>query len=82
MIVIADTGPVSYLIRIGEIDVLPQLGQVVIPETVCNELKSQRAPEAVRHWIASPPAWLEDSGARAGAGCRVGKGRPRCRRTR
>jgi predicted nucleic acid-binding protein len=60
MIVIADTSPLSYLIRIGEIEVVPQLyQQVVIPTMVCNELKNRHAPQAVRTWIASPPAWLE-----------------------
>jgi predicted nucleic acid-binding protein len=60
MIVIADTGPVNYLILIGEIDVLPALfHRIVIPYSVCEELKHPRAPDPVRRWIARPPAWLE-----------------------
>lgn len=60
MIVIADTGPINYLILIGEIHVLPALyGQVLIPHSVHEELGSKRAPEAVRRWIAGPPVWLE-----------------------
>jgi predicted nucleic acid-binding protein len=60
MIVIADTGPVNYLIWIGEIDVLPKLyGRIVVPPSVVDELKRSQAPEAVRSWIAQPPAWLE-----------------------
>jgi len=60
MIVIADTGPVNYLILIGEIDLLPALyGRIVVPPAVCQELKMPRAPEAVRLWIAMPPAWIE-----------------------
>jgi predicted nucleic acid-binding protein len=60
MIVIADTSPVNYLIWIGEIEVLPKLySRVVVPLSVCDELKRPRAPEAVRLWIGQPPAWLE-----------------------
>ena len=60
MIVIADTGPINYLILIGEIDVLPGLyHRVTIPLSVCEELGRPRAPEPVRTWIAQPPAWLE-----------------------
>lgn len=60
MIVIADTGPINYLILIDEIEVLPALyGRVVIPQSVCEELGRARAPEVVRAWIAKPPSWLE-----------------------
>jgi predicted nucleic acid-binding protein len=60
MIVIADTGPLNYLILIGEIEVLPALyGRVLVPPSVCEELRRQRAPEAVRLWIARPAVWLE-----------------------
>ena len=60
MIVIADTGPINYLILIGEIDVLPALyDRVAVPRSVCDELGRPRAPEAVRVWIAQPPSWLE-----------------------
>ncbi len=60
MIVIADTGPVNYLILIGEIEVLPALyGRVVVPPSVCEELKRPHAPEAVRRWIGRSPVWLE-----------------------
>jgi predicted nucleic acid-binding protein len=56
MIVIADTGPVNYLILIDEIDLLPALyGQLLIPPSVHEELGRKRAPEAVRLWIARPP---------------------------
>jgi predicted nucleic acid-binding protein len=49
MIVIADTGPINYLVLIGEIDVLPALYErVVIPPSVHEELGRKRAPEAVR----------------------------------
>jgi predicted nucleic acid-binding protein len=60
MIVIADTGPINYLILIGEIEVLSALyEQVLIQPAVHEELGRTRAPEVVRSWIASPPVWLE-----------------------
>jgi predicted nucleic acid-binding protein len=59
-LVIADTGPVNYLILIGCIDLLPRLFEkTVVPIAVKNELSDPRTPLAVRNWIASPPAWLE-----------------------
>ena len=59
-LVIADTGPVNYLILIGHIDLLPALFEkVILPSTVQIELASRKTPPAVRQWIAGPPAWLE-----------------------
>jgi predicted nucleic acid-binding protein len=59
-LVIADTGPVNYLILIGYIDLLPRLFErVVLPVTVQAELASAFAPSLVRRWIAAPPVWLE-----------------------
>lgn len=58
--VIADTGPVNYLILIGCIDMLSELFErVVLPGAVKRELADLDAPAEVRNWIASPPAWLE-----------------------
>lgn len=60
MIVIADTSPLSYLIRIGELAILPKLYQrVIVPLMVCDELKRPGAPVEVREWIAQPPDWLD-----------------------
>jgi predicted nucleic acid-binding protein len=60
MIVIADTGPINYLIAIGHINVLPKLySTVLIPSAVRDELQDAGAPDPVRRWIASPPEWLE-----------------------
>ena len=60
MIVIADTSPLNYLIRIAHIEILPQLyDRIVIPPSVLVELGSAGAPDAVRRWIQQPPAWLE-----------------------
>ena len=59
-LVIADTGPVNYLILIGHIDVLPRMFErVVLPTAVQSELSNSLAPPAVQRWIADFPAWLE-----------------------
>jgi predicted nucleic acid-binding protein len=59
-LVIADTGPVNYLILIDCIDLLPRLCEtVVLPEVVQKELANECAPLPVRRWIASPPDWLQ-----------------------
>ncbi len=59
-LVVADTGPINYLILIGHVDLLPALFEIVIlPIAVATELKAKKAPPSVREWIASPPAWLD-----------------------
>ncbi len=59
MIVVADTGPINYLILIGRIDVLAALYQsVAIPRAVYAELVRPEASDAVREWAASPRFWL------------------------
>ena len=59
MIVVSDTSPINYLLLIGQIQLLPTLfGQVVIPETVRDEMLVPDAPPALQAWIANPPAWL------------------------
>jgi len=60
VIVIADTGPVNYLVLVGEIEALPALyDRILVPQAVYNELMHPRAPEAVHRWIAQLPQWLE-----------------------
>jgi predicted nucleic acid-binding protein len=59
-LVIADTGPINYLILIGHTDILPALFQrVVLPVAVRDELKNRKAPPIVQQWIANPPSWAE-----------------------
>ena len=59
-VVVADTGPVRYLLAIGHIDILPQLFKTIsIPTTVHGELLHPSAPALVRHWATKPPPWLE-----------------------
>lgn len=60
MLVIADTGPVNYLVLIGHIDILPTLfGTVILPSAVRDELADIGSPLMVRDWIADPPPWLD-----------------------
>lgn len=60
MVVVADTGPIHYLILIGQTEILPALFEsVIIPSGVRDELTRAEAPEVVRNWIHAPPAWLE-----------------------
>ena len=60
MIVVGDTGPLNYLLLIGQVDVLRSLfSRVVIPRAVAAELASARAHEVVRRWVGNPPAWLD-----------------------
>ena len=59
-LVIADTGPINYLVLIGNIDLLPVLFEkVILPSAVQAELTDPDAPPSVRNWIADPPAWLD-----------------------
>jgi predicted nucleic acid-binding protein len=60
VIVVADTGPLNYLILIGALDVLPPLyGRVAVPHLVALELGQPGAPPAVAAWIGEPPGWLD-----------------------
>ena len=60
MIVVADAGPLQYLVRIKAVNVLmPLYHRVLVPQTVARELQQNNTPVAVRAWIAQPPAWCE-----------------------
>lgn len=57
--VVADTGPLNYLILIEAVAILPRLfSRVLIPGAVRLELSHPKAPRAVSSWIANPPPWL------------------------
>ena len=59
MIVVADTGPLNYLILIESADILPRLYEhVCIPSAVERELNATATPEPVRSWIEHPPTWV------------------------
>jgi len=47
---------ICYLLLIGEIELLPQYGQV--PQAIQKELADERSPAAVQAWISQPPEWL------------------------
>ncbi|WP_287745522.1 DUF3368 domain-containing protein [Methylobacterium sp.] len=57
--VVADTGPLNYLLLIGQIDLLPHLFDgACVPRAVQVELSHRDAPDAVRLRIAGDPDWL------------------------
>ncbi len=59
-LVVADTGPLNYLVLIGAIDILPRLFEkILVPDPVCAELRHPAAPAAVRAWAIAPPAWID-----------------------
>ncbi len=59
-IIIADTGPINYLILIGHVEILPALFEkVILPSAVKDELGNRDTPVAVRDWISASPAWVE-----------------------
>jgi len=59
-LVVADTGPLNYLVLVDAIDVLPKLfEQILVPVAVYDELAHADAPARVRAFIAQKPAWLE-----------------------
>jgi predicted nucleic acid-binding protein len=59
MLVVADTTPLSTLGQLGFLHILEVLfGSVLIPPEVAAELSHPLAPQTVRDFIATPPAWL------------------------
>jgi len=60
MIVVADSGPLHYLVLLEHIDLLRRFyGQVLVPDLVAGELTTADAPDIVRNWMANPPAWVD-----------------------
>lgn len=60
ILVVADTGPLCYLILIEAIELLPRLyDRVVIPSAVLAELTHPKAPAVVKAWSDALPAWAE-----------------------
>jgi predicted nucleic acid-binding protein len=59
-LIVADTGPLNYLILIEAIDALPRLFEhILIPALVYDELAHAEAPAPVRNFVARQPTWLE-----------------------
>ena len=75
-LVVADSGPIQYLILCEAIEVLPKLyGQLLIPAAVADELTHAHTPPAVSHWMREMPSWAAaqkplqlDPAARLGLG--------------
>jgi predicted nucleic acid-binding protein len=65
MIVVADTSPLNYFIRLNRPDVLCEIyGRVLVPHAVLIEMQHSDAPAEVRAWASAPPGWLEAMQAR------------------
>ncbi len=59
-LIVADTGPINYLILIGHIDILPVLFEkIILPFAVKEELTNPDTPLIVRKWIAELPGWID-----------------------
>jgi predicted nucleic acid-binding protein len=59
MIVVADSGPLHYLILLDHSELLRHFySQVVVPDAVASELSAAGAPPTVRDWILQPPSWV------------------------
>jgi predicted nucleic acid-binding protein len=59
-LVVADTGPLNYLVLIGHIELLPKLfGRMLIAQAARDELADRDTPTVVRAWIAQALGWLE-----------------------
>ena len=60
MIVVADSGPLHYLILLEHTELLRRFyGQVLVPEPVAGELSATAAPAVVRDWMRKPPTWVD-----------------------
>jgi predicted nucleic acid-binding protein len=78
-LVVADAGPLHYLVLTGDIELLPKLFErVLVPQVVRDELANAEAPQAVRDWIARAPSWLDVRPAHPGvddvAGAKLDEG--------
>jgi predicted nucleic acid-binding protein len=59
VIVVADTSPLNYLIRLGHPDILGQIyGRVLVPRAVLIEMQHPQALVEMRAWVVAPPTWL------------------------
>jgi predicted nucleic acid-binding protein len=61
MLVVADSSPINHLVRLGRIELLPELfSQVVVPTQVADEMRQPATPETVRAFVSSPPPWFTE----------------------
>lgn len=60
MIVVSDSSPINFLVRLGCHEVLPKMfAVVVIPSAVRDELTRPTTPTIVREFVQHAPQWLE-----------------------
>jgi len=60
MILVADAGPLRYLVLIECVDVLkPLYTRAIVPQSVALELQRPSTPIGVRTWIGQLPYWCE-----------------------
>jgi predicted nucleic acid-binding protein len=60
ILVVADTGPIHYLVLIEAVGLLPRLYDlVVLPKAVHAELTHPNAPAPVKSWAAKLPPWVQ-----------------------
>lgn len=60
MIVVADSGPLHYLILLDQTSLLHRFyGDVVVSDVVAGELCAARSLQQVRDWMSHPPDWLQ-----------------------
>lgn len=65
ILIVADTGPIRYLVLIDAIEVLSRIyDRVIIPSAVLAELAHPHAPAAVQGWVSALPSWVEVKSAR------------------
>lgn len=58
--VVAETGPLHYLVLTNAVDILPKLfARVLVPDAVVVELSHPATPLAVRMWLQAAPPWLD-----------------------
>ena len=61
MIVIADSGPLHYLISLGQVGLLHKFyDEVFVPSAVMAELSHANAPLMVRQCLQMKPTWLKE----------------------
>lgn len=59
MIVVADSGPLHYLVLIEQTELLRRFfSEVLIPKEVAAELSRPTTPRIVSDWLAKSPPWL------------------------
>ena len=65
MIVVSDTSPFNYLVLIEAVEILSAIfGRILVTPAVVEVLQAPETPDAVKAWIANPPALARGSKSR------------------